>query len=175
VLSKSNADQLWARLLAEQVTRNGRLMFRTAFGILRDAGAAEDVCQEALLRAWERRGSVADPTALGGWLVQVVVNESLRVARRRKVERRDLTERSRRATGAATASVEAGLRDSVIAALEKIPELPRLVVALRLMQGLSGNEVKDLLGCSASEFSRQLHRGMERLRELLADFEVDVR
>jgi DNA-directed RNA polymerase specialized sigma24 family protein len=37
---------------------------------------------------------------------------------------------------------------------------------------MSGNEVKVILGCSASEVSRQLYLGMEMLRELLAEWEA---
>ena len=57
-------------------------------------------------------------------------------------------------------------------AMDRLPETARMVVALRVMHGLSGNEVKDLLGCSAGEVSRQLHRGMEQLRGLLAEFQT---
>ena len=64
------------------------------------------------------------------------------------------------------------MREAVVQAMDRLPETARTVVALRLMQGMSGNEVKDLLGCSASEVSRQLHAGMEQLRGLLAEFEV---
>ena len=39
-----------------------------------------------------------------------------------------------------------------------------------LVQALEGKDVKDLLGCSASEVSRHLHAGMTRLRRLLADW-----
>jgi RNA polymerase sigma factor (sigma-70 family) len=60
-------------------------------------------------------------------------------------------------------------REMVIGALEKLPDTTRMVVTLRIMQQFSGNEVKELLGCSASEVSRRLHEGMELLRNLLAE------
>jgi DNA-directed RNA polymerase specialized sigma24 family protein len=37
------------------------------------------------------------------------------------------------------------------------------------MEGLSGNDVKELLGCSASQVSRILHEGLEHLRRLMND------
>lgn len=40
--------------LIAQVKSNSRLFFRLAYGVVRDVQAAEDVCQQAFLRAWER-------------------------------------------------------------------------------------------------------------------------
>ena len=42
------------------------------------------------------------------------------------------------------------------------------------MEGLAGNDVKELLGCSAAEVSRQLHRGLEQLRGLMVERETDA-
>src|SRR5205809_50456 len=57
--------------------------------------------------------------------------------------------------------------------LAALPESLRAVVTLRIMEGLSGNEVKDLLGYSASQVSRMLHEGLEQLRNVLTDRGVD--
>ena len=59
------------------------------------------------------------------------------------------------------------LRESVLAGLAQVDERVRTVVVMRMMEGLSGNEVAEILGCSAAEVSRRLHEGMDRLRELL--------
>jgi RNA polymerase sigma-70 factor (ECF subfamily) len=181
----SAADQAggpggWGALLSEQIRQHGRLFYRLAYGVLGDAGAAEDACQQALLKAWEQRDRVQAQqggAALRGWLARVVVNESLQAARRRKTELRANAARTQ-ADAAAPAPAprheQADLRKAVLAALEHLPETPRLVVALRVMQDMSGNEVKDLLGCSAAEVSRQLHHGMELLRPLLADWKTSA-
>jgi RNA polymerase sigma-70 factor, ECF subfamily len=171
VAKKEGNEAIWASLLADQIRQNGRLFFRLAFGILRNAASAEDVCQQAFSRAWENRGEIEDVAALRGWLAKVVINESLAIARRRKAEQRALCTRAERDRTVSSGLHDgAELRESVVAALDRLPETPRLVVALRLMQGVSGNEVKEILGCSASEVPRQLYLGMEMLRELLADW-----
>ena len=171
-MGSRGGDEGWRALLVERVRADGRLYFRLAVGVLRDAHGAEEVCQQAMLKAWDQRDRI-EPAKLRAWLARVVVNESLYVARRRKVERKSLTMQADGATSPAPTPVEAlATREAVMRAMERLPELARTVVALRVMQGLSGNEVKDLLGCSAAEVSRQLHAGMEQLRGLLADFEV---
>jgi RNA polymerase sigma-70 factor, ECF subfamily len=161
---------------AEQPFEKHRaMMFRIAIGVLRDRDAAEDVCQQALLQLWRQNGALRDPSAAGSWLAKAVMNESLQVLRRRQIERRALVEHTHQAAAAPERAVhDPAMRESVLLALEKLPEMPRLVVTLRIMQGMSGNEVSELLGCSAGEVSRQLHRGMEQLRGLLVEWKEDV-
>ncbi len=166
----------WAVLLADQIRLHSRLFFRLAYGIVRDEAAAEDACQAALLKAWSvARHEMRDPARLRAWISRVVVNESLVIARRRRTERRTIGRRPHvrsgpDATAASPAAAALDLRESLVGAMERLPETTRLVVALRVMQGMSGNDVKDLLGCSAAEVSRHLHGGMRQLRDLLADW-----
>ena len=172
-MASRGGDETWGALLGERVREDGRLYFLLAFGVLRDAHGAEEACQQAMLKAWDQRGRI-EPGKLRAWLARVVVNESLYVARRRKVERSWADAQApRHAEPGGPAPLEAmATREAVTLAMDRLPETARTVVALRVMQGLSGNEVKELLGCSAAEVSRQLHAGMEQLRGLLAEFRV---
>ncbi len=175
---------VWSRQrLGELCAAEGAFFFRLAWGILRDGHAAEDACQQAFVRACQPQGQPPDPARLRPWLAKVVVNESLQTLRRRKLERRlrgpssALDQSSAvagehgTAAGADCAPSDAtpSLRDTVLAALEQLPEPNRLVVLLRIMQGRPGNEVKEWLGCSAAEVSRRLYAGLEQLRGLLAN------
>lgn len=150
----------------QEILQSGRLLFRLAAGILGQAQAAEDACQQALARAWQKRATVQDGSKLRGWLAAVVVNESLAVLRRRKTERKVL-EHVSQARPKWTTADDGDVRESVRLGLEQLDERSRVVVVLRLMQGWSGNEVKDFLGVSASEVSRRLHEGIEQLRGIL--------
>lgn len=146
------------------------MFFRLAYGVVPDAQAAEDACQQAMMKAWEARGTIRDRQSLRSWLARTVVNESLVVLRRRRVERRAVAlEALVRPTEAGPGHARLEAREAVEAALAELPEDLRIVVELRVMQGLKGENVKELLGVSGAEVSRRLHRGMERLRELLAD------
>ncbi len=167
----------WHAVLAAEVRRSARLLFRLAHNALRDRAAAEDACQYALLKAWEQRGRLRDPPALRSWLARVVVNESLRLVRRRAVERKGLPLAAGAAAGAEGSSgpsLASDVGESVRLALEQLPERSKAVVMLRVMQGLSGNETAELLGLSVGEVSRQLHAGMEQLRALLDDWRTSA-
>ncbi len=168
----SAADQLWRQLLAEQIRLNSRLFYRLAWGVLRDSHAAQDVCQQALMKAWQLRDRIHNAVSTKAWLARVVVNESLLLLRRRKLERRVHGENVRMAQCGDSSTHSPLLRSMLEEALLRLPEPVRLVVTLRTMDGLSGNQVSELLDCSPSEVSRRLHDGLERLRELLADVQV---
>ncbi len=163
-------DPEWKSVLADQVRRNGSLFFRLAYGILRNRDAAKDACQQALLIGCEHHQSFRDAGKIKTWLAKVVVNESLRTRRRNGIEKRVLARHGPTMSATiSTSDLENGeMRETLLDALEKLPEELRLVVALRTMEGLSGNEVKDLLGCSAGQVAKQLHRGLELLRGLLS-------
>lgn len=158
----------WDGLLQEHVRLHGRRFFHIAYGILRDAHAAEDACQAALLKGWTLRDRIAEAGALHAWLLRVVITESLRLLRRRRSEAR----LQRHLVGSAPDGMSPAERvefdEAFRAALADLPETTQTVVVLRLVEGLSGNEVKRVLGCSASEVSRRLHYGMEYLRERLS-------
>jgi RNA polymerase sigma factor (sigma-70 family) len=160
----------WQSLLAGQVEANGRLCFRVAFGVLGQAAAAEDACQQAFLKAWESREKIQDAAALRAWLLRVVVNEALQALRRSKTERRVLNDQIERRAGEPAVANQNDMRESILLALAGLPEPTRTIVVMRLMDGRSGNEVKEFLGCSASEVSRRLHDGIAMLRGSLAEW-----
>ena len=159
----------WDSQLTAQLEDQSPALYRLAYGFLRDGHAAEDVCQEAFTKAWQHRGRLRRRTALGGWLVRVVTNECLQVLRRRKVATKATVRQGLELTQPLGPDAQVELKDAVTRALGELPERTRLVVVLRLMQGRSGNEVKQMLGCSASQVSRRLHEGMEYLRAVLKE------
>jgi RNA polymerase sigma-70 factor (ECF subfamily) len=162
----------WNQALAEQIKTNGRLFYGLAHGLLRNSAAAEDVCQQALLKAWEQRDEIADPQSLRSWLCRVVVNESVRIYRRQKVESQAIVHGAvRQPAPAQSPDAAADVRESVTLALEQLPENVRQVIVLRLMEGLKGREVAKLLGVSPGTVSKKLFEGVDLLRQHLVDWD----
>lgn len=160
-------------LLASLARSHGRLYYKLAYGILRERTAAEDACQQAYVKALERSKELRSAQAMKSWLGTVVVREALVVRRRRQIEARALPLRARADESAPHASDQA-MRQGVLDALEKLADETRVVVVLRILNDCSGAEVKDLLGCSESHVSRELHSGMKLLRELLQEWQATV-
>jgi RNA polymerase sigma-70 factor (ECF subfamily) len=157
----------WKRLLSEQVSENGKLLFGLAYGLLRNVDAAEDVCQQALLQAWQNRKQLKDSAKMRAWLAKMVVNESLRVVRRRKLELRSVQQGLTESRQEQAPDIGMELNEAVAVALEKISEPERLIVMLRVMRGMSGKDVARMFGMSEASVSRHMAHAMERLRELL--------
>src|SRR5580692_7620477 len=71
-------DRLFASLRPE--------LLRFAWWLARDRTVAEDVVQEALLRAWRSRDALKDPAAARGWLLTIVRREHARLYERKRLE-----------------------------------------------------------------------------------------
>jgi RNA polymerase sigma-70 factor, ECF subfamily len=174
VPEQSGSEREWPRLLAQQFSQHGKLFFKLAYGVLRESAAAEDACQQAMVRALERPQDLRAADALRAWLARIVVNESLQVRRRRKTEQRVLADHVIRSSSQAGSEGEdAGweLREAILSAVERLPEPARSVVVMRMLDGMTGGQVKDLLECSDAHVSRELHRGMELLRKTLGEWD----
>lgn len=156
-------------MLVSQIQANGRLFFRLAYNILGDVEAAEDICQQVFLKALLQKDRIRDYGSLKAWLSRVVINESLQVYRQRRIEQRATNNYVFKGDSILGTHEHVDLRESLYINLAELPEKTREIVVLRIIHGLSGNEVKNLLGCSAAEISRTLHKGLEQLRKMLAD------
>ena len=159
----------WAGLLTRQIRERGGWYLHLAYRVVRDVDVAEDACQRAFCRAWERREEIREPDALRSWLARTVVNEALQTLRRRQTERRALAEQPN-GESAKEPAEQLAQRDAVWRAVATLKEPTRSIVVLRIVHGFSGNEVKRMFGCSAAEVSRRLHAGMEELRGHLTEF-----
>ena len=130
----------------------------------RDAAQAEDLAQEAFLKAFSRLDRLKDPARIGPWLLQIARNALRDGIRRRRARPADalLDE-----PAAEAPSREPG-ESPVIAAWRQLPETERLVFWLRSMQGISFREIAELLDRSKSAVDRSYRRALARLREELS-------
>ena len=153
--------------IAQVARENARLLYRVAYGIVRNGSVAEEVCQDVMLKLVRSPAQVRDWSAVRAWLVRATTNSALQHLRRSKTEKR-VIERTPRRTADGN-QPDFLLRDKLLARLETLePEL-RDVVVLRVMQGYSGVETQHALGLTAVEVSRRLHAGLARLRAVVRD------
>jgi RNA polymerase sigma-70 factor (sigma-E family) len=138
-------------------------LLRTAYLLTGSRDAAQDLVQNALVKAMSRWSRVNDPTA---YLRRTMVNE--RTARWRRIGSREfvttmLPERWR--PDAADRVVE---RDELLRALAQLPSRMRAVLVLRYWEDLSAADTAAILGCSVGTVKSQAARGLAKLRVLLA-------
>ena len=155
----------------ELVYAHQGIAFRTAYVIAGNAADSEDAVQEGFVKAWRALGRFREGAPFRPWLLQIVANEARN--RRRSAGRRAhlaLRAATEQPSGDAAPSPEASLlsaetRDSLLAAVNELPEDQRTVIALRFFVGLSEPEVAEALGVPEGTVKSRSARALERLRE----------
>jgi RNA polymerase sigma-70 factor (ECF subfamily) len=157
------------RAFDEIVTRHGPFALRVAARLVADRSVAEDVAQEAMVRAWAQADRF-DPqrATFTTWLYRIVTNLCIDQCRRRRPE--PLPEHFDPIDTAAGAEemLEVDERDVAIAqALRDLPARQRAAMTLVYDEGLSGADAARVLGLSAKAVERLLARARAFLRDRL--------
>ncbi len=146
------------RLVAE----HHEMVFGVAFSYCRDRAAAEDVAQEAFLKAYRSVDEMRNPAKMKTWLYSIARFSAIDWVRKRGRERPG--EVPDRAAPAAEPE-DRGAR--VMDALRGLPDDHREIMMLRYVRGLSYSEIARTLGTTASAVGEKLHRIREKVRERL--------
>ena len=159
------------------VDRHMKDAYNIAFSFVRDHDDAEDIVQEAFVRAHGSLPEFRGESQFGTWLYRIVVNLSLNKVKHQKT----LRARELPAASAAGLSVEvdpppysADLSPHIEKALHELPTLQRAVVLLRHIDGLSTREVSTILQCSEGTVKTHLFRGLRKMRRKLAFLKDDL-
>ena len=146
-------------------------MLALAHRLLGDPVEAEDVAQEAMLRAWRQAPSWRPGKArFDTWLHRVALNLCYdRLRRRREVLTDAPPERADPAPGPDRGVEAAQLGDRVNAALARLPERQREAIVLCHYQELGNIEAAALMDVSVEALESLLSRGRRALRAALAD------
>lgn len=129
---------------------------------------AEDLTQEALLRAWRAWPDALDPAQARPWLFKIALNLCRDHARR--FSRRPAIEPLAEEFAPAAPSpdpAQAELVRIVREAVETLPEPQRHVFHLREDAGLSFREIADVLGCPLNTALGRMHDALEKIRKLV--------
>jgi RNA polymerase sigma-70 factor (ECF subfamily) len=139
----------------------------TAGLILRDADAADDAAQEALVRAWRDLPGLRDPDRFDAWLHRVLVRACGDQARRRRRDRRDETAIAP-PQPTADAAQRLADRDEMERGLERLSLEQRTAVVLHYYLGLSHSEIAEATGQPLGTVKSRLSRALDALQAALA-------
>ncbi len=139
---------------------------------------AEDVVQQAFVKAYCALGRFRDGAAFRPWLLSIVANETRNTVRA-AARRTTLAYREAALVGAepvipesadpAVATLETERRAALLAALEKLTEEHRLVVTYRYLLEMDERETAEALGWPRGTVKSRLNRALRRLRRLLPE------
>jgi RNA polymerase sigma-70 factor (ECF subfamily) len=149
-------EQLFATLRPE--------LLRFAWWLARDRAVAEDVVQEAMLRAWRSRDALKDPAAARGWLLTIVRREHARLYERKRLEIVDLAEviAAEDTQLAADGDEMVGLR----LAMTQLPDDYRIPLVMQVLGGFTTDEIAQELALSTAAVLTRLFRARNRLRSI---------
>ena len=140
-------------------------LVRFAYWLARDRAVAEDVVQEALLRAWRAQAELKDVAAARYWLLTIVRREHARLYERKRFQTVDVNEIARRDEAALAGSGDGELLDLRRAILQ-LPDDYREPLVMQVLGGFSTVEIARELNLSVPTVLTRLFRARNRLREI---------
>jgi RNA polymerase sigma-70 factor (ECF subfamily) len=164
--------------------RNNRRLYRVARGILGDDAEAEDVVQEAYLRAFENLGGFRNESSLTTWLTRIAINEAVGRKRKRRpmldLDDLDVADEQGGARVLVFPGVSAGsnpeadasrseVRRFLECAVDDLPEAFRIVFVMREVEQMSVEETASQLRLRQETVKTRLHRAKRLLRVALAE------
>jgi len=139
-------------------------MFRYAAWLSRDKAIAEDVVQEALLRAWKSLDALRDETSAKQWLLTIVRRENARYFERKRLETVDIDNLT--ASQAALLAVEDDKElDDMRQAIYELEDDYREPLVLQVLMGYSTNEIAEQMELKQGAVLTRLHRARAKLAE----------
>lgn len=161
-------------------TRYNRRLFRVARSILRNHAEAEDVVQDAYVRAFTGLDHFRGDAAFGTWITRIAMNEALGRLRKRRptVDWETYVESLPQAQvidfPASAASndpekmmAQGEIRVALEKAIDGLPDSFRAVFVARIVEGMTVEETADLFGLKPETVKTRLHRARALLRDAL--------
>jgi RNA polymerase sigma-70 factor, ECF subfamily len=152
------------------IRKQSRALFAIAYAILQNREEAEDVVQDALVKAWKTRWRVREPEKIPAWLCAIARHRARDVARRRRSVPfpKDLEEPvDLQFEDAARLRKKKEVNEEVHAALATLPELHRTALTLRYFEAMDYAAIERTLGLSNGALRGILGRALGALRKRL--------
>lgn len=145
-----------------------KAMFNTAYNFIKDDDIAQDVMQEAFIKAFKKIDSYTGKATFGAWLKRIVINQSLDWLKKQKLETVELHDNVAYLPDNDHWEIETEINLSAIyKCIEELPNKCKSVVKLYLLEGYDHQEVAQILDISEVASRSQLSRGKSKLKELL--------
>lgn len=162
------------------MSRYNRRLYRIARGIVRNDTDAEDVVQEAYVKAFMHLSNFRGESSLATWLSRITINEALGRLRRKRTLRETAAVEDQRFQAEIIpfpqlttdedpekTMAQRQILKLVEQATDNLPENFRLVFVTRVIEGMSVEETAEILGIPPETVKTRLHRARKLVREQL--------
>ena len=141
-------------------------MYNVCLRMVGNAAEAEDVMQEAFLKAFTKIDTYEGVVSFGAWLKKIVINRSLDHLKKRKVKFEELNEKivDEEPVMLVISEIQMGkLKKAIL----QLPDGYRVVLTLHLLEGYDHEEISQILGITNVSSRSQYMRAKQKLREML--------
>ncbi|HPF51302.1 MAG TPA: sigma-70 family RNA polymerase sigma factor [Draconibacterium sp.] len=149
-------------------------MYNLALRMTGDQNEAEDILQDAFIKAFQEVHKLKNEKAFGGWLRRIVVNHCIDSTRKKKlvfIEMEKIKDQHTEMDGVEE-SIDPGL---IHAMIKKLPDGAREILVLRALEGYKHAEIGEQLGISESTAKTQYFRAKQLLAKMLNDWNNEER
>jgi len=148
-----------------------RAMYTTAYNFVKNEAVAEDMTQEAFIKAFENMSVFSGEVSFGAWLKRIVINNCLDWLKKRKLTIVSMSDQKIQVADEDNWEVDDQTTITQIkSAINELPEKYKVVVKLFLLEGYDHQEISEILQISEVASRSQLHRGKNKLKELLKQY-----
>jgi RNA polymerase sigma-70 factor, ECF subfamily len=160
------------RALASLIAAHSDTVYRLARSIVHDAALADDVVQETMVKAW-RALPEFDGVVPRAWLMKVARNTAISLLRTRRDQVResaDFDDVAAAGSGPATTALDRAALDDLWAALGRLDESSRSMVVMRELNGLSYEEIAEVLDLPLATVKTRLFRARRALQVMMKEW-----
>ena len=164
----------------ELVRRHAEWLYAVVLRFVADADEAQEVTQEAFLRAWRSIGRFEGRSRFFTWLYRIGINEAKRRATRRppvpvaSLEDEPVPEAPDWSEAPETRSAQADLRRVLEESIRSLPIEYRATIVLRDVEGLSTKEAAEVMDLGQAAFKSRLHRARLAVRRAVDEYVLEA-
>ncbi|MBV2167702.1 MAG: sigma-70 family RNA polymerase sigma factor [Bdellovibrio sp.] len=154
------------RSFSELVKRHQRSVLRLSLRFVKDMDTAEDVTQEAFIKAYEKLNSFEGRASFKSWLFQIAVNTARNKIREWKRDTVDIDDVQLAVDAEAeTTLVHTAVADILHKEVDKLPLKQKTALVLRVYEDLSFNEIADIMECPYDTAKANYRHALMKLRQ----------
>lgn len=145
-----------------------KAMFLVAKRYMKDDFAAEDVMQDAFIKAFKKIASYKGEVSFGAWLKRIVINQSIDELKKKKLEIVSINHETHQVLEEEDWQVsDTTTMNHIVNCIKELKEKYRVVLSLYLLEGYDHQEISQILGITEVTSRTHLLRGKKKLQENL--------
>jgi len=161
----------------ELVASNEKRIYNLCYRMMKNDQDAQDMAQEALIKAWKNLRNFNLKSAFSTWLYRIAVNTCLDELRKRKNSAQSIEELKEKGhliedEKSGSFSENSDLKQELSRAMDKLDPNEKIIIVLKDVQGYSYEEIGEILNCPVGTVRSRLSRSRKKLAEICISMEL---